>query len=216
MSAAIALASPRRIKASHRRRRKVASRRQHYNYFRDYDPSTGRYSQSDPIGLAGGISTYVYVAGNPLARIDPLGLDDFNLVPTNEAMHGWVNKYQDGKNILSIAVHGLPGRFLVNGQLITGKQLYIHMSKNPDFMKQLKEADVVQLNSCRVGKADASGYNAAQDFANFAGKPAYASEFWTWRRSNGSFFFGGAIGGQSKNGWDFGHEGALIFWPVKP
>jgi RHS repeat-associated protein len=46
----------------------------YYNGYRDFEPATGRYTQSDPIGLVGGISTYMYVGGNSLTNIDPSGL----------------------------------------------------------------------------------------------------------------------------------------------
>ena len=51
-----------------------AERGKHYNYFRDYDPAIGRYIESDPIGLRGGINTYAYVEGGPLGMSDRLGL----------------------------------------------------------------------------------------------------------------------------------------------
>lgn len=46
----------------------------HYNYFRYYEPETGRYISPDPIGLAGGVNVYGYVEQNPLSLSDPFGL----------------------------------------------------------------------------------------------------------------------------------------------
>jgi RHS repeat-associated protein len=62
----------------------------HYNYFRDYDPATGRYVESDPIGLRGGTNTDGYTGSNPRVRIDPLGQ---RWVPCNDVSVGamcWV------------------------------------------------------------------------------------------------------------------------------
>ncbi len=44
-----------------------------YNFFRDYDPSVGRYVESDPIGLSGGVNTYAYVTGDPTRLNDRTG-----------------------------------------------------------------------------------------------------------------------------------------------
>jgi RHS repeat-associated protein len=45
-----------------------------YNYMRSYQPSQGRYTQSDPIGMGGGWSRFGYVRGQPLSAMDPHGL----------------------------------------------------------------------------------------------------------------------------------------------
>ncbi|MDF3031368.1 MAG: repeat protein [Moraxellaceae bacterium] len=46
-----------------------------YNYFRDYSPASGRYVESDPVGMAGGVNPYIYTTSDPLHYIDPFGLD---------------------------------------------------------------------------------------------------------------------------------------------
>jgi RHS repeat-associated protein len=45
-----------------------------YNYFRDYESAIGRYVESDPVGLQGGLSTYAYVSNAPLKSYDAKGM----------------------------------------------------------------------------------------------------------------------------------------------
>ena len=65
-----------------------------YNWHRHYDPTTGRYTQADPIGLAAGPSLYAYANGNPVNFVDPSGTTEFQIsggpptsIPDSDAVY---------------------------------------------------------------------------------------------------------------------------------
>ena len=78
----------------------------HYNYYRYYDPETGRYITSDPIGLDGGLNTYTYVGGNPLMRADPRGQFWTTLIGAGAGAYAG---YVAGGNWQSAVIGGLAG-----------------------------------------------------------------------------------------------------------
>jgi RHS repeat-associated protein len=69
-----------------------------YNYLRDYEPGTGRYVESDPIGLRGGSSTYSYVKNAPTSDFDLFGLFGF----TSQCNRGQKKQIRDALDLVRI------------------------------------------------------------------------------------------------------------------
>ncbi|MFO1323218.1 MAG: RHS repeat-associated core domain-containing protein [Burkholderiales bacterium] len=100
----------------------------HYNYFRDYDPAIGRYSQSDPIGLRGGANTYSYVRSRPTRLFDPFGLKAqicCKKIPYLPYAHCFVNEVADSPNASTCTnCHSQTRRVGLQGPLPWGSSQY--------------------------------------------------------------------------------------------
>ena len=85
----------------------------HYNYFRYYNPQTGRYITPDPIGLEGGINLFAYVQNDPMNFIDPWGLLD---IPVRGKIYRYRPNDHHGVNPPEIHLHDIETGEKIGGE----------------------------------------------------------------------------------------------------
>lgn len=160
-----------------------------YNYFRDYDPTTGRYIESDPIGLAGGTNTYTYVRNNPISGIDPLGLVDLNLFYPGSDYYNAANNISSAPGEMTIAAHGDSNNIYDNRNnpdpyegIPEDAHAVADWLLHHGFHKGMK----IRVYACNTGKSDGTKWpNFAQQLANILGTQVYAPSTFGWFFNNG-------------------------------
>jgi len=157
-----------------------------YNYFRDYDATIGRYLQSDPTGLNGGLNTYLYVFGNPLKIFDPLGLRGVKWTGTLETY--------------TFAL-GLGGGLLemnMQSECIAGYKAYAKI------LTIVGGAGVGGAYTLTGSDIEYQDYNLFPDYNVFNGLTSFGSAGWSWGAGYGSSSL------LQKNGASLNQHGLLI------
>jgi len=127
----------------------------HYNGFRDYMPSLGRYLEADPTGLAGGLNEYSYALANPLGLMDPEGLEVtlpfIPFSPRNQSLYRYQYFY-DEPGVFSVEGHGNSQHLWDGQKFLSPEELARRIFNDPRYWPGM----TIRLIACNTGAGENS------------------------------------------------------------
>jgi len=156
-----------------------------HNNARDYDPAIGRFVQSDPMGIAGGLNSYVYVNNSPLIGIDVSGLVNLNLFPRDEPIYQFEESTTNHPGLFIVGGHGSPyGIYnpvqrtasLGREPELTATQVASLIQQSPDYHL----GDIIRLDSCNTGISPGDRPAFAQLLSDILGTEVDAPNNFVW------------------------------------